>query len=205
MIRAILRIRLLCLCSDEIFCGRMVLYRFLSLRKCSIMITAYDPFINMWFLAFVVFLPALIAGPILIIRRKKPNKKDTVLGIVSSVALIVLEVLVLSRSILHTEYKFDNPVVAEKSNEELKFSAMELDPADFESFLKDEAGFDSVRVNYDDKFYETLSKGDFVDFAAFEDESRVEGSFYYTEDSLVIVYSVDEGLNEQKVEVPVKN
>lgn len=169
------------------------------------MITAYDPFINMWFLAFIMCLPILIAGPILVKRRKKSNRKDTVLTIVAVVAFLILEVLVMSKSILYTEYTFDNPIIAEKSNEELKFSEIQLDPTGLENVLKDGADFDSVRMDYDYKSYDKLSKGNFVEFVALKDSDRVEGLFYYTEDSLVIVYSVDESLDQQKVEVPVKN
>ena len=169
------------------------------------MITAYDPFVNMWFLAFIVFLPLLIAVPILIKRRKRSNRKDEVLAIAATVIFVVLEVLLLSKSILFTEYTFDNPIIAEKSNEELKFYDIQTDPTGFENALKDGADFDSVRVYYDDKFYDKLSKGDFVEFVALKDSDRVEGLFYYTEDDLVVVYSVDEGLNQQKVEIPTRS
>lgn len=169
------------------------------------MITAYDPFINMWFLTFIIFLPILIAAPVIIKRRKKSEKKDTVLVIVAVVAFLVLEVLVLSKSILYTEYTFDNPIIAEKSNEELKFSEIQLDPDGLENVLKDGADFDSVRMYFDDKSYDKLSKGDFVEFVALKDSDRVDGLFYYTEDDLVVVYSVDESLSQQKVEIPTKS
>lgn len=169
------------------------------------MITAYDPFINMWFLTFIIFLPLLIAVPILIKRRKRSNRKDSVLAIAATVIFVVLEVLVLSKSILYTEYTFDNPLIAEKSNEELKFSEIQLDPNGLENVLKDGADFDSVRMYYEDKSYDKLSKGDFVEFVALKDSDRVDGLFYYTEDDLVVVYSVDESLNQQKVEIPTRS
>lgn len=40
--------------------------------------------------------------------------------------------------------------------------------------LKDGADFDSVRVYYDDKSYDKLSKGDFVEFVALKNSDRVE-------------------------------
>lgn len=169
------------------------------------MITAYDPFINMWFLTFIIFLPLLIAGPILIKRRKRSNRKDSVLAIAATVIFVVLEVLVLSKSILYTEYTFDNPIIAEKSNEELKFSEIQLDPNGLENVLKDGADFDSVRMYFDDKSYDKLSKGDFLEFVALKDSDRVDGLFYYTEDDLVVVYSVDESLSQQKVEIPTRS
>ena len=169
------------------------------------MITAYDPFINMWFLTFIIFFLLLIAVPILIKRRKRSNRKDSVLAIAATVIFVVLEVLVLSKSILYTEYTFDNPIIAEKSNEELKFSEIQLDPNGLENVLKDGADFDSVRMYYEDKSYDKLSKGDFVEFVALKDSDRVDGLFYYTEDDLVVVYSVDESLNQQKVEIPTRS
>lgn len=152
-----------------------------------------------------MFLPILIAVPILIKRRKKSNKKDVVLTIVAIIIFLALEVLMLSKSILFTEYTFDNPIIAEKTNEVLKFSEIHLDPTGFENVLKDGADFDSVRVDYDDKSYDKLSKGDFVELVALKDSDRVEGLFYYTEDDLVVVYSIDEGLNQQKVEIPTES
>ena len=101
----------------------------------------------------------------------------------------------------------DNPLHFEYSESDIdKAVTFEVDQSGFEKVLRDETEVEGVIINNNNdakKTFEHLQQGKFISFEGIKENSRIEGSVYFSENSMVILMD-DKGDFENKIVVPTK-
>lgn len=157
--------------------------------------------------------PLLIAFPMavfvvsLIIEvclNNKNSKIRTDLGMISFATLIpttiISGILLLSGAFV-TEHTGNNPASIEyNENSYVHVQKIELKEKAAEEIEADSLMFEAIK---DKEMFLKLRDGDFVNFEGIRDDSKINGSVYFTKDSMIVLIE-DKNAVEEKIVVPAE-
>lgn len=162
---------------------------------------------------FVVLVGVL--SPVVVAEIVKSRRKNTASSgswnIWSLITGLVIVLVIISvgmwTGVIEKNITTDNPLHFEYSESDIdKAVTFEVDQSGFEKVLRDETGVEGVIINNNNdakKTFEHLQQGKFISFEGIKENSRIEGSVYFSENSMVILMD-DKGDFENKIVVPTK-
>lgn len=159
----------------------------------------------MLFLLCVGFLIPVIVADIVKSRRK--SESEIPWGLISGLTMVFIIMAVGAwTGVLEKNITIDNPRHFESSNSGANnVMGYYVDQSGFEKVLQNETGVENISIsskNNAKKTFEYLQDGKFISFEGIKGDSRIEGSVYFSEDSMVIL--MDENDAENKIVVPTK-
>lgn len=162
---------------------------------------------------FVVFVGAL--SPVVVAEIVKSRRKNTASSgswnIWSLITGLVIVLVIISvgmwTGVVEKNITTDNPLHFEYSESDAdKAITYEVDQSGFEKALRDETGVESIVINSNndaENTFANLQQGNFVSFEGIKEKSKIEGSVYFSGNSMVILID-DTGDFENKIVVPVQ-
>lgn len=141
-------------------------------------------------------------------RRKSAVSDSWNIWTLISGLMIVLVIISVGMwaGVLEKNITTDNPLHFESSDSGVnKAITYDVDQSGFEKVLQNETGVESISINSNNnakKAFEYLQQGKFISFEGIKENSRIEGSVYFSENSMVIL--VNENEAENKIVVPTK-
>lgn len=165
-------------------------------------------FALMVFALFVGVMAPFVVAEIIISRRKSAvseswNTWTLISGLM--IALVIISVGMWA-GVLEKNITTDNPLHFESSDSGAnKAITYDVDQSGFEKVLRNETGVENISINSNNdarKTFEHLQQGKFISFEGIKENSRIEGSVYFSENSMVIL--VNENDAENKIVVPTK-
>jgi len=166
-------------------------------------------FALMLFLISVGVLTPVIVADIVTSRRKSAvsGNWDTWILISGVMITLVFMSVGIWAGLIDKNITTDNPLHFESSNSGANKAAYYyVDQSGFEKVLQNETGIENISIdsskNNAKKTFEHLQQGEFISFEGIKGDSRIEGSVYFSKDSMVIL--MDENDSENKIVVPTK-
>lgn len=162
-------------------------------------------FVLMMFLMCVGFLIPVIVADIVKSRRK--SESEIPWDLISGLIIVFVIMFVVGwTGLLEKNITTDNPLHFDHSNSgSNKIMAYAVDQSGFEKVLQNETGVENISINSKNnakRTFDHLQQGKFISFEGIKGDSRIEGSVYFSEDSMVIL--MDENDAENKIVVPTK-
>jgi len=167
------------------------------------------PWLNfalMMFLLFVGFLTPLVVADIVKSRRK--SESEIPWSLISGLMIVFVIMFVGGwTGVLEKNITTGNPLHFEYSNSGTnKVMTYNVDQSGFEKVLQNETGVESIIINNGNDSGNTflrLQQGKFVSFEGIKENSKIEGSVYFSDNSMVILVD-DKGDFQNKIVVPTK-
>lgn len=161
----------------------------------------------LFFISVGVLTPVIVAD--IVTRRRKSavsENWDTWILISGVMITLVFISVGIWAGLIDKNITTDNPLHFESSNSGVNKAAYYyVDQSGFEKVLQNETGVENISINSKNnakKTFEHLQQGKFISFEGIKGDSRIEGSVYFSENSMVIL--VDENDAENKIVVPTK-
>ena len=160
------------------------------------------------FAAFIGMMAPKIVEEIVRTRRKNVDASQSwstwslISGLVIAIAICLIAIftgMTEKNTTINNPLQFDHS----ETNGALAYT---VDQSGFEKTLMEETGVEGVIINNNNdakKTFEHLQQGKFINFEGIKENSRIEGSVYFSENSMVILMD-DKGDFENKIVVPTK-